>query len=80
MKLDAGGQGGGKILDLDGQGGWGVLKIQQFSCTSYAHHPLNYLQNTSYIFFIYKYRAYKHTEAQIDQKINILVSIPPASE
>ena len=24
------GQGSGRILDVDGQGGWGVLKIGQF--------------------------------------------------
>ena len=33
LKLDVQGQGGGTILDLDGQEGWGVLKIRQFSWT-----------------------------------------------
>ena len=37
-KSDVQGQGGGRILDTDGQGGWGVLKIGQFSWTSYAYH------------------------------------------
>ena len=40
LKLDIQGQGYGKMLDVDGQGGWGVLKIRQFSWTSYVHHPL----------------------------------------
>ena len=39
MKLDFQGQGGGRILDVDGQGGWVVLKIGQFSWTSYVYHP-----------------------------------------
>ena len=33
LKLDVKGQGAGTILDLDGQEGWGVLKITQFSWT-----------------------------------------------
>ena len=33
------GQGGGRTLDLDGQGGWKVLKIGQFLWTSYVYHP-----------------------------------------
>ena len=33
VKLDVHGQGDGKVLDLDGQGGVGVLKIRQFSWT-----------------------------------------------
>ena len=34
------GQGGGRILDVDGQGGRGVLKIGQFSWMSYGYHPI----------------------------------------
>ena len=34
LKLGVQGQGGGRILDVDGQGGWGVLKTGQFSWTS----------------------------------------------
>ena len=30
---------GGKIVDVDGQGGWGVLKIRQFSWMSYVYIP-----------------------------------------
>ena len=43
LKLDVQGQGVGRILDVAGQGGWrrGVLKIGQFSCTSYVYHPLH---------------------------------------
>ena len=42
LKLDVQGQGGGRILDVAGQGGWdgGVLKIGQFSWTSYVYRPL----------------------------------------
>ena len=29
------------MLDVDGQGGWGVLKIGQFSWISYVYHPLS---------------------------------------
>ena len=32
---------GGRILDVDGQGGQGVLKIRQFSWTSSLYHPLS---------------------------------------
>ena len=39
LKLDVQGQGGGRILDVDRQEGWGVLKIVQFSWTSYVYHP-----------------------------------------
>ena len=39
LKVDVHGQGGGKILDLDEQG-WRLLKIRQFSCTSYVYSPL----------------------------------------
>ena len=39
LKLDVQGQGIGRILDVDGQGGWGVLKTRQFSWTSYMYHP-----------------------------------------
>ena len=38
-KIGRPGQGGRNILDLDGQGGWGVLKIKQFSWTSYVYRP-----------------------------------------
>ena len=34
---DVQGQVGGNILDVDGHGGWGVLKIRQFSWTSYVY-------------------------------------------
>ena len=40
LKLDVQGQRGGRILDVDGQGGWGVLKIGQVSLTPYGYHPL----------------------------------------
>ena len=40
LKLDVQGQRGKKNLDVDGQGGWGVLKIGQFWWTSYVYHPL----------------------------------------
>ena len=36
LKLDVQGQASGKILDADGQGGWGVLQIGQFSWMSYV--------------------------------------------
>ena len=39
LNLDVQGQAGGKILDVDGQGGWGFLKIRQFSWTSYVYRP-----------------------------------------
>ena len=39
LKLDVQGQVGERILDVDGQGGWGVLKIRQFSWTSYLYCP-----------------------------------------
>ena len=31
---------GGKTLELEGKEGWGVLKIRQFSWTSYVYRPL----------------------------------------
>ena len=37
LKLDVQGQGGGKVLDVDGQRGWEVLKIRQFLWTSYMY-------------------------------------------
>ena len=40
LKLDVQSQRCGKILDADGQRGSGVLKIRQFSWTSYVHRPL----------------------------------------
>ena len=39
LKLDVQGQEGGRILDVDGQGGWSVLKIVQFWWTLYVYHP-----------------------------------------
>ena len=39
LKLDVQGQGGGIILDVDAQEGWGILKIGQFSWMSYVYHP-----------------------------------------
>ena len=39
LKLDVQGEGVGKILDVDGQGGGGVLKIRQFSWTSFVYRP-----------------------------------------
>ena len=39
MKLFGQGQGGGRMLDVDGQRGWVVLKIRQFSRTSYYNVP-----------------------------------------
>ena len=38
LKLDIQVQGGGRILDVDGQNGWEVLKIGQFSWMSYVYH------------------------------------------
>ena len=38
LKLDVQGQGRGRIFDVDGQVGWTVLKIGQFSGTSYVYH------------------------------------------
>ena len=38
LELDVQGQGGGRILDVDGQGRLGVLKTGQISWTSYAYH------------------------------------------
>ena len=35
---------GWKNLDIDGQGRWRVLKIGQFSWTSYVYHPLKVLK------------------------------------
>ena len=40
LKMDVQSQGGGGILDVDGQVGWAVLKIGQFSWTSCVYHPL----------------------------------------
>ena len=44
-KLEVQGQGGGRILDVYGQGGWGNVKIEQFSWTSYVYHPLTEVAN-----------------------------------
>ena len=41
LKLNVEGQGGGRIFDLDEQGGWEILKIGQFSWTSYVYHSLD---------------------------------------
>ena len=35
LKLDAQGQGGGNILDVERHGGWDALKIRQFFWTPY---------------------------------------------
>ena len=40
LKLDVQRQGGGRILDVDGQRGWRVLKIAHISWTSYGYHAL----------------------------------------
>ena len=40
FKLDMQGQGGGKILDVDGQGRLEVLKIRLFLWVSYVYHSL----------------------------------------
>ena len=44
LKLDVQGQASEKFLDADGQGGWGVLQIGQFSWMSYVYHPLMTVQ------------------------------------
>ena len=50
LKLDVQSQVGERILDVDGQGGYGVLKIGQFSWTSYVYHPLRKIyRNTSFL-------------------------------
>ena len=46
MKVDAQGQGGGRILDVAGQVGWGILKIEQFSETSNVYVPKRKLPRT----------------------------------
>ena len=43
MKLDVQYQEGGRILDVNGQGRLGVLKIGQFSWTLYVYHLLESL-------------------------------------
>ena len=48
MKLNVQAQGDERILDVDGQMVWGVLKIRQFSWTSYVYHPL--YENSSLIY------------------------------
>ena len=40
FKLDVQRQGSGRILDVDGQRGWRVLKIAHISWTSYGYHAL----------------------------------------
>ena len=40
LKLDVQVQGGGRILDVAEQGGWGALKTGQFSWTSYVYRLL----------------------------------------
>ena len=39
LKLDVPGQGGGKFLEVDGQG-VGILKIRQYSSTPYVYRTL----------------------------------------
>ena len=48
LKLHVQRQGGGRSLDVDGQGGrgWKVLKIGQFLWTSYVYNPLWYQRKT----------------------------------
>ena len=59
IRLDVQGQGGGKILDVDGQGEWEALKIRQFSRTSYVYRPLGLrMLNFQGIIFI-RTRTYK---------------------
>ena len=48
LKLDVQGKRGGKILDVDRQGGWRVLKIGQFSWRSYVYDPLSTLELVTY--------------------------------
>ena len=43
LKLDVTDEGDRKMLDVDGQGGWVVLKIRQFSWTSYVYRSLRIL-------------------------------------
>ena len=45
LKLDVQGQESEKSLDVNRQGSWGVLKIEQFPWRSYVYHPLHRLQN-----------------------------------
>ena len=40
LKLDVKVQEGGRILEVAGRGGWGVMKIGRFSWTSYVYSPL----------------------------------------
>ena len=42
LKLDVQSQGSGRILYVTGQSGWGVLKIGQFSWTSYVYRRYIY--------------------------------------
>ena len=42
LKLDVQSQGSGRILYITGQSGWGVLKIGQFSWTSYVYRRYIY--------------------------------------
>ena len=46
LKLNVQDQGGGRILDVPGQGG--VLKIGQFSWTSYVYCPLVVTKGTGF--------------------------------
>ena len=39
LKMDVQGQKGGRILNVDGQGGCGVLRSRQFSWMSNVCHP-----------------------------------------
>ena len=41
LKLDVQVQGGGKILDINGQGLREALKIRQFSWASYVHRSIS---------------------------------------
>ena len=44
LKLDVLDQGSGRILNIDRQG-VGILRIGQFSWTSYVYHPLSVKKN-----------------------------------
>ena len=34
-----------RMSDVDGQGGWGILKIGQFSWSSYVYYPIPEILN-----------------------------------
>ena len=59
LKLDVQGQGGGKILDVNGQR-VRVLKIRQFSWTSYVYRTFRVI-------------SYIHATTQIEQAVNYVM-------